>query len=283
MKVKSKISRQSKTGQPNKLKYILLGMSDQLRERLGKSRSVVCHQESDIRNLMDRVNKDSLWISPESEQTDLLLRSICNNSGRIMGSLYLLQKPRPNTLPFLHSYFGMVIGESPSYKSLPIDQAIEVMSLPHEESQDLFIGGTLDQKNKLLSLVCGDRRRITVPLEIFKPSGKSRPEFAHFSIGEYGHSVVFGDYEASAAFILGSVDPDYRKRINIKRREEDKGFGPSLRRLRIQKRLKRSDFGEIDSKTIARIERGEVSNPHGRTLATICEVLGVNPSEIETY
>ena len=265
------------------VRYILLGMNENLRNQLGKSNAIVCNDTSEIRAALENVNKESVWISPEADQTDLLLRSIRTVAAQRMGHLYMFKKPRPNTLPFLHSAFQTVVGESPSFVSLPVDQFADVMSLPKEDSQDLFIGGTLDRTNKLLSLVRGNFERLTVPLDVFRPSQKSRPDFSRFSIGEYGHSLVFGDYEASAAYVLSLVDPDYRRRTNALRRAEDKGFGPSLRRLRIQNGLKRSDFGDVSSKTIARIERGEVGKPRGTTLQTICEVLGVKAQEIETY
>jgi transcriptional regulator with XRE-family HTH domain len=51
----------------------------------------------------------------------------------------------------------------------------------------------------------------------------------------------------------------------------------------LQRRLKRSDFPGVASKTIARIERSEVEKPHGKTLLTIAKRLGVRADEIENY
>jgi len=53
--------------------------------------------------------------------------------------------------------------------------------------------------------------------------------------------------------------------------------------LRKERRLLRTDFPGIASKTIARIERGEVDRPHSRTLAKIAKVLHVSPDEIESF
>ena len=103
-------------------------------------------------------------------------------------------------------------------------------------------------------LVRGNFDRMTVPLSIFRPSGTSKPDFRRIELDDYGHTVRFGEYEASADFILYEADPDYRKRLNAKRRVEEKGFGPSLRRLRIQKATRQEDFPGINAKIIARIE-----------------------------
>ena len=276
-------TKKSRGSRSRHVKYALLGMQESLRDQLGKTHSVICNDESDIRDAINKATKDTLWISSEAGKTDLLLRVMHAVSARRMGNLFMFEKPRPNTIPFLHAAFQTVVGESPSFVTLPIDQLAEVISLPDDASQDLFIGGTVDQRNGLLSLVRGNFGRVTVPLDVFRPSGKWRPDFRHFSIGEYGHGVVFGEYEASAAFVLYAIDPDYRKRRNAKRRAEDKGFGPSLRRLRTQKGLKRKDFANVTAKTIARLERGEARKARGTTLRTICETLGVAADEIETY
>ena len=62
-----------------------------------------------------------------------------------------------------------------------------------------------------------------------------------------------------------------------------KGFDPSLRRLRKQRGLSRSDFPNVARKTISRIEKGDVEKPHGVTLTRIAKMLGVEPNEIESY
>ena len=60
-------------------------------------------------------------------------------------------------------------------------------------------------------------------------------------------------------------------------------FGACLRRLRKLKGLRQSDFEPVPAKTIARIERGETYEPHGKTLQTIARRLGVAPDEIASY
>jgi hypothetical protein len=102
-------------------------------------------------------------------------------------------------------------------------------------------------------------------------------------LDDYGYTLRFGEYEASAHSVLYRVDPAYRRRANRQRIAEEQGFGPSLRRLRILRRLSRDDFLNIASKTIARIERGETEKPQGKTLETLAKVLNVAPEEIETY
>jgi transcriptional regulator with XRE-family HTH domain len=47
--------------------------------------------------------------------------------------------------------------------------------------------------------------------------------------------------------------------------------------------MRRHEFGEIDEKTIARIERGEVKKPQRATLKAIASQLAVPVEELETY
>jgi hypothetical protein len=72
------------------------------------------------------------------------------------------------------------------------------------------------------------------------------------------------------------------RRLNQERRQTERSFGASLRRLRKQRRLRRDDFSPVSSKEIARIERNEVGKPHSRTMRVIADRLGVRPEEIES-
>jgi len=65
--------------------------------------------------------------------------------------------------------------------------------------------------------------------------------------------------------------------------ETDRSLGGALRRLRLQKGLRQSDFPGLTAKEIARIERGEVKKPQQRTLAAIAKRIGVAAKEISTY
>ena len=118
---------------------------------------------------------------------------------------------------------------------------------------------------------------------MFRPSARATPDHSKFGVENYGHTIRLGDYEAAADAILYEVDPEFRKRENAKRRREEKGFGASLRRLRLQKHVARTEFPGLSPKTIARIERGETAKPHGKTLGTLAKTLGVRPEEIDTY
>ena len=202
--------------------FILLDIDEGWREQLGAARTVICNGDQDISDVLAKATNDSLWISSGPGMTDLLLRvtSRCDTAAKAarhrLGNLLMLESPRQKTIPFLRSLFENLVGEAPQFKLLPEDQLCEVLAGGFDAGRDVFVGGVVDTEFSLLMLVHGNFDRMTVPLSIFRPSGTSKPEFCRFELDDYGHTVQFGEYEASADFILYEADPDYRKRMNAK-------------------------------------------------------------------
>lgn len=273
----------------NSPRFILLGSSVVLSNQFPKQHSVTCRSLAHINQAVHTASRDSIWIASRSVMIDQLIQVVSRNTaarsgnrGRI-GKLLILELPRPTAIRILQSYFEPIVGADSFFKLLPGEQLAEVLSAPKDEARDLFIGGFVDIQSEIMVLFRGDFSRLIVPFSIFRASGTSDPDFHRFSVDDYGQTVRLGDYEAGADFVLYALDSEYRTRINARRREWEKGFGPSLRRLRNLRKLGRDSFGEVAAKTIARIERGEVQTPRGRTLQVICETLTVDPEEIESY
>ena len=165
---------------------------------------------------------------------------------------------------------------------LPLDELVEVLKQPNRG--DLCIGGSVEPQHRMLVLVRGNLDVLPVPMSVFKPSGTGcEPDFGRFQITDYGQTLRFGDYEASVDAVLYEVDDDYRRRLNKKRQSEDRSFGASVRRLRLQRGVARDDFPGVSAKTMARIERGEVDRPQAGTLQKIAGRLGVAVEEIESF
>ncbi len=167
-------------------------------------------------------------------------------------------------------------------KLLAAEELREVLSAPNRG--DLFVGGVhLDEADSLL-LYRGTLEPLLVPISWFKarPTGPP-PDPTHLSVEDNGQAVCLGAYEASADAILYEHDPDYRKRAKKRFLKQDSSLGGSIRRLRLQKALKQSDFPDIPPRTIGRIERGEVENPRNETLEQIAARLGVHVEELGSF
>ncbi|MEZ4651763.1 MAG: helix-turn-helix transcriptional regulator [Candidatus Eisenbacteria bacterium] len=226
-----------------------------------------------------------MWVTLD---TKLLLRSIeswlteSDASAPRLGRLVLLEPPAHSAVPVLRSLFRDVAGDEPTYVFLPAQEVLEVLSRPRGEARDLFIGGCFDETTDCLVLVRGDLRRIVVPLRSFEARTETRPDPNRLRFLDCGQTVALGDYEAAADAVLYERDPEYRRRLHARRRREDQGFGPSLRRLRTQRGLSRDDFDGVSAKTIARVERGEME-PGPRARQAIVDRLGMSIEEIRAY
>lgn len=270
-------------------RYFLLDSDRALLGRFGPGKTFVCKSLATWAKVFEHSTGESTWISTTAEHTQDLLRAVSvflaahHGTKRVFGDLLMLKSPRIESLPAIRTFFRRVVGEVGAVRLLPSDELAEVLVGPKDRAHDVFIGGLYDPATETISLTRGTFETVVVPLSLFRPSGTSGPDPNFLAVTDYGHTIKLGEYEASVDAILYEVDPDYRRRTNAKRRQEDKGFGPSLRRLRLQRHLKRTDFPSISPKTIARIERGETGKPQGKTLSIIASRLGVTPEEIETY
>jgi hypothetical protein len=272
-------------------RYVILD-SDRERFRRFLGESVrLCRNAAEIAKVYDEAVDDLTWIACTKRITDELLKTVSRRrvsrlwpGSRRHECVLMVVSPRTASVPALHGLFSHVVGDSPRYRWLPKDALAEVLFDPALDRSELFIAAAADSLTRTLSLVRGDCQQLVVPFSFFQPSGDGvKPDFSKVRLTDFGRTVALGDYEASADAILYETDSEYRRKVSRERKESEKTFGASLHRLRKQRRLKRSDFAPLASKTIARIERNEIAKPHGETLAVIAEWLGVSPDEIADY
>ena len=239
---------------------------------------------SSIAGLRDSVamaTKDTLWVSYEKDLTAALLKMVCGPP-RSLGMAVFVHALSLQSVAGLASCFKRFAFAS-DHGFLPPDELAE--ALEAKNAADLFIGGSVDLSSETITLWRGCLTPLTVPFSAFEKSGDgTEPDFARFSVTDFGQTVRLGHYEAAADAILYEFDPDYRRRISRARQQSERSFGASLRRLRKQRGLRREDFEpEIAGKTIARIEQGIVQQVHKKTLAAIARRLRVTPEEIGSY
>lgn len=224
------------------------------------------------------------WLALDKTAADELLAeaSTAGVARRRLGRLILLDPPRLESLATAVDLFESVAWTDTRNRWLPMDELLDVLNAP--DPRGFIAGAMADRPAGTLTVYRGDFSRLTVPLSIFQPSGTGvEIDASDVAAIDSGHAVRMGAYEAAADAIFYECDADYRKRLRRRLRAEEKTFGASLRRLRVLRGLRQGDFGSLTAKTVARIERGEVEKPHGKTLARIAERLGVMPEEIESY
>jgi hypothetical protein len=189
---------------------------------------------------------------------------------------------RPQIVPALNRRFERVAYSTDPGALLPKDELVEALTLP--DRSDRFIGGMVDAESKTATLWRGDITSLVVPFSAFPPTANGiRPNFVHFSVTDYGHTIRLGTYEAASDSILYDLDPDFRRWLNRQRKATERTLGASIRRLRMQRQLTRNDFPGIDPKTLARIERNEVAKPHMETLRIVSQRLGTSIDDLASY
>lgn len=193
--------------------------------------------------------------------------------------LVALEPIEPRRLPLLHHLFKSVITGAELLE--PIDLLDVVESY---KRRDLFIGGAVDADDEALVLYRGDFSSLLVPFGWFEPRpAAGPPDWTRFQVTDFGQTLRMGDYEAATDAILYEFDPVFRREEKARLLEQDDSFGGALRRLRLQRGLRQSDFPPLSVKEVARIERGEVRKPHRNTLLTLASHLGVEPDAIADY
>ena len=243
----------------------------------------ICHTEQDVLSAV-KMARYPFWVSRDDKLTTRFLKAATAHPNYKFRCLITLTPPRPQCVPSLQGVVQRLIGATNDHKWLPWEELQEVLAAPDGECEDIFLGGTVDPESETIALVRGNLETTTLPFSMFPPSPTGvKPDFLRLSFTDYGRTVCFGDYEAAADSILYELDPEFRRRLNQQRQAEEKTFGASLRRLRKQRALKRTDFAPITEKTVARLERNESAKPHGKTLQILADRLGVSPDAIESF
>jgi hypothetical protein len=260
---------------------VLVGGTGALVAKFGGLHAEMPTSPEEVRAAFRHHNKGALWVASRKQTLFKALGEV-HPVGAKRHRLLVLGETQAAEREFLHALFDQVIAKSEGVQLLPARMVAEVLSTP--ERANYFIGGTVAPASKALVLFRGNLAPVVLPSSWFKTrTGGPKPDFEDFEVIDCGQTVRLGEYEAASDAILYDLDPEFRSRAKARQLSADKSFGGALRRLRLQRRLSRDDFPDISAKTIARIERGEVTRPHGETLGILAERLGVNPEEIETF
>jgi hypothetical protein len=196
--------------------------------------------------------------------------------------LLLFAVPTEATRQMLSASFRSVVPVHPDVHLLPFRELAAVLVSPRRD--DLFIGGIVDRIAKTVVLYRGTVAPLVVPWNWFTARAHgATPDFSAFAVIDHGQTIRFGAYEVAADAILYECDSAARARQRHNVIEHDHSLGGSIRRLRLQRGLRQTDFPGITEKTIARIERNEIAHPRRGTLACIAARLGTKVEDLNTY
>ena len=210
-----------------------------------------------------------VWIVASKSRFPDLVRAVTDSRRAIHRfMLFSYERPDPTTAVVLESTFDRALLGPRA--TVPFGELVEILQDDHPE--DFCIAAQWIEDPKVVALWRGDFTMFTAQLEWFRAPGAPEPDPTRLSIEDYGRTLRMGDYEASFDAVLYEHDAAARRRMRARMRKKDRTLGGSIRRLRELRGMRRHEFGEIDEKTIARIERGEVKRPQRATPKAIAPI-----------
>lgn len=262
--------------------YFVATPAQQRKARVASPRPRAYHMisASDVTDCYLSSPKESVWLVASASA----LRTLIKHAPKPRGDqrLVVLEEVTQTSQAVLGVFFRQVAVAAETIRLLPMDELVEVLS--SESRADLFIGGAVEPDGKVVLLYRGNIEPMVVPFSWFRNRhSQALPNIARFEVRDFGQTVALGEFEAAADAILYEFDDGYRRRAKARLVTEDSSLGGAIRRLRLQKALKRSDFPGIHEKEIARIERNEVKKPHAQTLSIVAKTLGVAVHALGSY
>ncbi len=226
-------------------------------------------------------SKAAMWIAPRKEGLWWTVSALTELRVPARHSMLALEVFSPKSLVVLPALFHRVVC-CPPVRLLPRKELAEVMAW--EGRADMCIGGVVESRSGVVTLYRGNLQPVSMPLSFFKsPFPGLVADASRFEVTHYGQVLRFGNYGVNFEDVLYAYDTDFRRAKKAQRIVEDSTFGGALRRLRKQAGLRRGDFPGVSERTVARIERGEVRRPHGRTLHILAKKLGMTVEALERY
>ncbi len=236
--------------------------------------------EGALRQWYGDAPRESVWMmwDPAKLRT---LTTLAPQPARDQRVVCLTPAP-PQSIHVFDAYFTHVLSLTGDVQSLDPDVLADVVT--SEERANLFIAASYDALTQAVVLYRGNLETIVVPLSWFVNAASAAvADPVALAIIDYGHTVQLGDFEAATDAILYEFDSAYRQASKAARLASDASIGGSIRRLRLQRGYRQADLPGVDTKTLARIERGEVQAPHHDTLAAIATALGVTIQDLPSY
>lgn len=233
-----------------------------------------------LREAYDTAPQRSLWLLRSSAAL-AVLTSFKPRFSRDQ-RLLCMTSISPSSEDLIGAYFQQWLALSENLAALAPDVLREVVS--SAESGERFIAAAFDAASTAIVLYRGNLDRLVIPLAWFANMASGAVvDPAALAVIDYGQTVCLGSFEASADAILYEFDDEYRRAVKRRALAQDTTLGGSLRRLRLQRGLTQDAFPGVPAKTIARIERSEVTKPHHATLAAVAKRLGVSVADLATY
>lgn len=164
--------------------------------------------------------------------------------------------------------------DSPDHLSPIKRKAIE------QFDSSVVLGSLFDSSTGLLTLMRADLVSVPISTDVLKKylgAIKLRPE-----LSADGTMLSSAGKSVPVVNLLMETDAVFRREFRRRTWAQQRDLASRIRHLRKLRRARREDFPGLTSKTIARIERGEIKMPQRETLRLIAIHLGVEIDQLLT-
>jgi hypothetical protein len=259
------------------------------------SKHVIVANDSDFEHLVKSSNfsKNPVFVALSKSIFNHFMKYLVKNisNAEVVDSFH---RAKPSFISFLDSndseenivlndlFEDVVLDNNKSFVLLNKEELLTVLAMPLSERRDQVIGLQVLESLKKVKILKADFETLFIPMDIFKATSRGvKADFKNIEIMEYGHYIKLGEYEASVSGILYECDKNYRLRRKKERFDNEISFGACLRRYRIQKDIKQSDFKNTSEITIRRIEAGK--EPPKSRIDKILKELSLTEDELMSY
>lgn len=171
----------------------------------------------------------------------------------------------------------------PGAARLEASEFAAALAEPIAVREGLLVAALIHGDRLLVWRATGDVLRVATAR--FVPAGDgTAPDFSDCEVTDSGLTLRFGAYEAAVDAILYEADPAYRRQRKSEQHLLDDSLGGSLRRLRLLRGLRQTDFApHISEREIRRLENNEVRDVHEATREALEQILNVSFEQISSY
>ncbi len=180
---------------------------------------------------------------------------------------------RSTLWPPIHARFHRVAYfDSSDRLDPPAKRAIEIAD------PAVVIGTLFDPPSCTLTLIRGDLTTWHLGDELLVHWFKSAAQRPQLQDG--GTTLTANSTTVAVLEIFRRLDPILRRKLARQHWGKRQDIGARIRHLRKTRGLRREDFPGLTSKTVARIERGEITAPQRETIRLIARHLHVDPATL---
>jgi transcriptional regulator with XRE-family HTH domain len=239
---------------------------------IGRRSVVLIENPGEVPRLASRRRLNSVILPANDTCLNAIAQAVVS-APRKAGVLVIPWLPRGEIFPILLRGFHRVLPLSVSAFPNNIQRLRDGINAAEPAR---LLGAVPDAALAAVTLYRADLSSLCVAADWFTQGGENViTDISALRLEEDGTMVHLGSRRWPAHQVIAAFDSNFRRRLRRLELTQNDTLGGLVRRTRKERRLAREEFPGIDAKTIARIERNEITRPQRETLRLIAQTLGL--------